>query len=110
MIRLQIQFDVSESNGTKFEQMYQDVYRPALQRQRGYMGSSLLRRYSADVLDEIGATQVPYTYQLELDFDTEENRRRWADSQDHEHAWSQAAALASSVQACGYDVAATDTK
>ncbi|AYY13782.1 hypothetical protein EF847_14850 [Actinobacteria bacterium YIM 96077] len=108
MIRLQIFFAVDDDDRDAFEQMYHTVYVPALQRQQGYLGCSLLRRYPADVLDEFGGTPVPYTYQLELDFDTEENRRRWAASDDHEHAWTQASALATSVQSCGYDVVAAE--
>ncbi|PSL05267.1 hypothetical protein CLV30_104133 [Haloactinopolyspora alba] len=108
MIRLQIFFAVDDGDGAAFERMYHDVYVPALRRQQGYLGSSLLRRYPAHVLEEFGGTVVPYTYQLELDFDSEENRRLWAQSRDHADAWPDVLALATSVQSCGYDVAAID--
>lgn len=110
MIRLQIHFEVVEGDHEAFERMYQTVYLPALRRQEGFLGSSLLRLYPAPVLTEIGAAASPYTHQLELDFDTESNRRRWAASPDHEQAWPAAVALAKSVQFCGYDVVAADTR
>lgn len=110
MIRLQIQFDVADSNRTAFEDMYKSVYLPALRRQEGFIGSCLLRRYPAHVLEEIGAAQVPYSYQLDIDFDTEDNRRHWAESDDHQLAFPQAIALATSAQACGYDVLESDVR
>ena len=105
---LQIYFDVSAENAGAFERMYQQVYVLALRKQQGYLNSKLLRLYPPQVTQEIEATPTEFNYQIELVFDTEENRRRWAASADHSAAWPQAVELAQKVAWRGYDIAGTD--
>lgn len=108
MMLLQIFFDVNDVHGAAFEAMYREVYVPALRKQQGYIRSSLLRVFPPNLADEIRAAPSQHTYQLELVFDTEENRRRWVASAEHQAAWPQAAALAQNVTHRAYDIACED--
>ncbi len=105
---LQIEFEVAVENAIAFERMYHDVYTPALRKQPGYMRSTLLRLFPDEIAQEIGAAPTGLNYQLELVFDTEENRRRWVASPEHQIAWPQASALARKAVWRGYDVAGED--
>lgn len=104
MILLQIYFAVAEGKASAFEAMYADAYAPALKKQTGYVGSTLLRIFPAAVAQEISAAETPFNYQMELRFDTETNRRRWATSDEHSILWPAAQDLAQQVAWRGYDV------
>ncbi|MCL4236979.1 MAG: hypothetical protein KJ047_01920 [Anaerolineae bacterium] len=108
MMLLQIYFEIDTLKQAEFEAMYTAVYVPALRQQQGYIRSSLLRIFPADLAQEIGAAPTQFEYQLELVFDTEENRRRWVASPEHQRAWPQAAALARSVAHRAYVIAGDD--
>ena len=105
---LQIYFEVEPDKASEFEQIYQTDYVPAMQKQTGYEGSRLLRLFPAAVATEIEAKETPFNYQMELVFDTEENRRQWAASDDHQKVWPMAQGLAKRVAWRGYDVAGRD--
>jgi antibiotic biosynthesis monooxygenase (ABM) superfamily enzyme len=109
MILLQIHFDVAEDRAAAFERMYRDIYIPALRKQTGYVRSSLLRLFPLQAAREIEAAPTEYNYQMELVFDTEENRRHWAASPEHQVAWPLASGMARQVAWRGYDWAAADT-
>jgi len=104
MILLQIYFAVAEEQSAAFEALFANAYVPAMQVQPGYQGATLLRVFPAGVAQEIGAAETPYNYQMELRFDTEANRRLWANSPEHSVVWPQAQALAQEVAWRGYDV------
>lgn len=106
MIRLVIDFAVDDAQESSFEKMYREVYVPALRKQSGFTGSSLLRLYSADVLTELGADIPPYNFRMTLDFESEPARRAWVASPDHDPAWNQATALATKFAYTGYDIVA----
>ncbi|MCL5998151.1 MAG: hypothetical protein M1546_19175 [Chloroflexi bacterium] len=108
MMLLQIYFDVSPEKARAFEQMYRDTYVPALKKQQGYLSSSLLRLFPPHIAKEIEAAATEFNYQMELVFDTEENRRRWAASEEHRIAWPQASGMARNVAWRGFDVAGSD--
>ncbi len=105
---LQIYFQVAEANGEAFEKMYEEVYVPAMRKQKGYLGSNLLKLFPPEVHSEIQARDTEFSYQMELIFDTEENRRAWVDSDEHQVAWPKAESLSESVAWRGYDIAGTD--
>ena len=109
MILLQIYFDVSAEQCAAFERMYETIYAPALRRQQGYQRSTLLRLYPPRVSEEIEASPTEFNYQMELVFDSEENRRHWAASDDHSVAFPQAQALARAVAWRGFDIAGSDS-
>lgn len=101
---LQMDFIVSEENREAFERMYYSIYVPAMIVQDGYISSKLLRRYSKDLAREIEAEPTEYNYQIQISFDTEENRQRWVKSDQHQIAWPAATSLAEEYKWRGYDV------
>jgi antibiotic biosynthesis monooxygenase (ABM) superfamily enzyme len=108
MMLLQIYFNVLPENAGAFERMYREAYAPALRKQRGYVSSRLLRLFAPQIAAEIEAAPAEFNYQMELAFDTEENRRRWAASEEHGVVWPRAAGMAQAVAWRGYDVVGSD--
>jgi len=108
MIALQIYFKIDDSKTNAFDDMYDYYYKPALQKQKGYLGSKLLKLYPKEIASEFNATPTEYNYQLELVFDTEENRRLWAISNDHSAVWKLAEFIFEKVKWKGYDIARQD--
>jgi mannose-6-phosphate isomerase-like protein (cupin superfamily) len=107
-IALQMDFIVSKENAASFEKMYYSVYVPAMTVQQGYVGSKLLRLFSEDVAKVIQAEPTTYNYQIQISFDTEENRRKWVASEQHKIAWPAASGLAKEFKWRGYDVMGDD--
>jgi mannose-6-phosphate isomerase-like protein (cupin superfamily) len=105
---LQMDFVVAKENGEAFEKMYYSVYVPALKVQQGYLGSKLLRLFPEALSKEIQAEPTTYNYQIQISFDTEENRRKWVASSQHQIAWPSAVALAKEYKWRGYDVMGDD--
>jgi heme-degrading monooxygenase HmoA len=107
-ILLQIYFQVAPERSAEFEQMFAESYVPAMRKQQGYQRSSLLRLFAAVVADEIQAAPTPFNYQMELVFDTEENRRKWVASEEHAAAWPHASGMSKKYAWRGFDVVGTD--
>ncbi|WP_276371673.1 cupin domain-containing protein [Chryseolinea sp. H1M3-3] len=105
---LQMDFVVAKENADAFEKMYYSIYVPAMTVQQGYLGSKLLRLFSADISKTIEAEPTTYNYQIQISFDTEENRRKWVASSQHQIAWPSATALAKEYKWRGYDVMGDD--
>jgi heme-degrading monooxygenase HmoA len=101
-------FEVAPEDFEAFEANYIDVYVPALRKQEGYMGSKLLRTFPAEDLRKAGSPETKNTYQMELLFDTEENRINWTKTPEHDDAWAHTSALAKSFEWLGYDVVGMD--
>jgi hypothetical protein len=91
---LQMDFIVTKENSEAFEKMYHSIYVPAMTVQKGYLWSKLLRLFPADVSKTIEAEPTEYNYQVQISFDTEENRRQWVASDQHKIAWPAATKLA----------------
>jgi hypothetical protein len=108
VIVLDIQLKVGPTQQPAFIDMYQQEYVPTLRRQTGYLGSLLLRVFPPDVTAEIGATAPHLDLSMQLRFDTEENRRRWVASDDHERVWPQVLELSQQAEWVGYDVVGRD--
>ena len=109
-IVLQMDFIVAKENAEAFEKMYSSAYVPAMTVQKGYIESKLLRLYPDNVEKEIEGEQTTYNYQIQISFDTEENRRRWVASPQHQIAWPVASGLAKSYKWRGYDVMGDDNQ
>jgi heme-degrading monooxygenase HmoA len=105
---LQMDFVVTKENADAFEKMYHSVYVPAMTVQKGYLGSKLLRLFPENLAKEIKAEPTTYNYQIQISFDTEENRRKWVASKQHEVAWPSAAGLVKEFKWRGYDVMGDD--
>ena len=76
--------------------------------QPGYLESKLLRLYPDSVARQIQAEPTTYNYQIQISFATEEARRKWVASAQHQIAWPAAAALAKEFKWRGYDVMGDD--
>lgn len=107
---LQMDFVVTKENSEAFEKMYYAIYVPAMTVQAGYRESKLLRLFPENVSKEIQAEPTTYNYQIQISFDTEENRRKWVASKEHQIAWPAASALAKEFKWRGYDVMGDDTQ
>ena len=105
---LQMDFVVEEKNTEAFEKMYHSVYVPAMTVQDGYLSSKLLRLFPEPLAQEIEAEATTYNYQIQISFDTEENRRKWVASEQHQIAWPAASSLAKEYKWRGYDVMGDD--
>jgi antibiotic biosynthesis monooxygenase (ABM) superfamily enzyme len=108
MMLLQIYFDIPTEKERDFEKMYADSYVPAMQKQRGYLGSKLLRLFPPEIAEEIEAARTEFNYQMELMFDTEENRRLWVASEEHAAVWPLAEGMSRKVAWRGFDIVASD--
>ncbi|MFD2200078.1 cupin domain-containing protein [Shivajiella indica] len=105
---LQMEFVVDKENAKAFEEMYYSIYVPAMVVQQGYLGSKLLRLFPENLSKEIQAEPTSYNYQIMIYFDTEENRRKWVASKQHDIAWPAASGLAKEFKWKGYDVMGDD--
>ncbi|MFC4872619.1 cupin domain-containing protein [Negadavirga shengliensis] len=107
---LQMDFVVEAANAKAFEEMYTSIYVPAMLVQEGYISSKLLRLYPENIANEIEAEGTDYNYQIMISFDTEENRRKWVASKQHDIAWPAASSLAKKFKWKGYDVMGENDK
>ena len=105
---LQMEFVVPKENADAFEKMYYSIYVPAMTVQTGYVGSKLLRLFPESVSKEIQAEATPFNYIIQISFDTEENRRKWVASKQHDIAWPAASGHAKEFKWKGYDVMGDD--
>ncbi|MFI5130253.1 MAG: cupin domain-containing protein [Chitinophagales bacterium] len=105
---LQMDFVVTKENSEAFEKMYHSIYVPAMTVQPGYLESKLLRLYPDSVVKQIQAEPTTYNYQVQISFSTEEARRKWVASPQHQIAWPAATALAKEYKWRGYDVMGDD--
>jgi mannose-6-phosphate isomerase-like protein (cupin superfamily)/heme-degrading monooxygenase HmoA len=107
---LQMDFVVPKENAEAFEKMYTSIYVPAMTVQQGYLGSKLLRLFPDNIEKEIQGEPTTYNYQIQISFDTEENRRKWVASEQHKIAWPAASGLAKEFKWRGYDVMGDDNR
>jgi hypothetical protein len=104
MILFQIYFEVSEERRGDFERAYAEVFQPALSRQKGFQNARLLRLYPKAQIAEIEGEPTEFNYQINFVFDTEQSRRKWAVSADHDMAWPEISATATRAVWRGYDL------
>jgi antibiotic biosynthesis monooxygenase (ABM) superfamily enzyme len=105
---LQMDFVVLKENSEAFEKMYHSIYVPAMTVQQGYLGSKMLRLFPEEAARSIEAEPTTYNYQIQISFDTEENRKKWVASAQHQIAWPAASGLAKSYKWRGYDLMGRD--
>lgn len=105
---LQMDFVVEEKNKAAFEKMYYSIYVPAMTVQEGYLSSKLLRLFPDNLAREIQAEPTAFNYQIQISFDTEENRKKWVNSEQHKIAWPAASTLAREFKWRGYHVMGDD--
>jgi heme-degrading monooxygenase HmoA len=104
MILFQLYFEVTDQKRAEFEAAYRQVFEPALRKQKGFQNVRFLRLYPAATVKEIEAAPTEFNYQVNFVFDSEEDRRRWSKSPDHDVAWPKFSNLAKKAAWRGYDV------
>jgi heme-degrading monooxygenase HmoA len=107
MILFQILFEVAEDRCAEFEKAYAQTFQPALRRQTGFVTSKLLRLYPEARIREIEGAPTEFNYEFNFVFESEEARRRWAVSPDHDVAWPAVSSIARKLGWRGYDIVAS---
>ena len=93
MITLHIYLTVKPGQGPALEALYDEAYVPAITPQAGFLGAGLLRAYDSD-----------RRYEIDILFESEALRARWAASPEHEAAWPRVVALCDEITWQGYDI------
>ncbi len=104
MILFQLFFEVADPKRAEFEKAFVEVFEPALRRQKGFQSVRFLRLYSPVQVAEIEAALTEFNYQVNFVFDSEENRRRWSKTEDHDVAWPKFSSIARQAVWRGYDI------
>lgn len=104
MVRFRIRFAVESGREDEFLTLIQDSYRSALARQKGYLGSRLLKSYDAETLRVLEARDDGFGYELEFEFQSEQERLVWVAGSDHDTLWEAAVSLTQKRSWCGYEV------
>lgn len=104
MILFQLYFEVAPERAGEFESTFAEVFLPALRRQRGFRHCKLLRSYAPPASAEIQALNDDFNYQCNFAFESEQLRRQWAASADHDLAWPALARLCLKVGWRGYEL------
>jgi antibiotic biosynthesis monooxygenase (ABM) superfamily enzyme len=108
MILFQLYFEVADQKRAEFEKAFVEIFEPALRLQKGLQEVKFLRLYPPALVAEIQAAPTEFNYQVNFVFDSEENRRHWATSPDHDVAWPKVSSLARQAAWRGYDLISPD--
>jgi len=95
MITLHIALDVRTGQGPALEALYREAYVPAITKQVGFRSTTLLRSAEED-----------HRYEIDIAFDTEEQRQAWATGEDHAATWPRIVALCTDFSAQGFEILA----
>lgn len=95
MVTLHIYLLTKANRGTALEELYHRAYVPAITKQAGFQSTALLRAYESET-----------RYEINIVFDTEAQRRAWAEGADHAETWPRIVALCDEVGAQGFDILA----
>lgn len=104
MILFELSFQVAPLNRQAFENVFAEVFQPALARQEGFISVQLVRVFEASAAREIQALPTEDDYRVLFNFESEALRRKWAKSADHDLAWPKLSALAETCGWRGFDV------
>ena len=86
MITLHIYLQVKVGREADLEDLYREVYVPAITVQPGFRSTTLLRSFGPEITAAIGASG-DWNYEIDIVFETEENRQGWAAGPEHTMAW-----------------------
>ena len=79
--------------GANLEKIYWESYVPAIESQKGFFWTRLLRHYESTA-----------SYEIDISFGTEAQRAAWAVSKEHQKAWPKIEAVASTITWQGFNV------
>lgn len=95
MITLHIRLNVEPGQEARFEELYRNAFVPAISKQEGFLRAQLLRAFEQSEV-----------YEIDIYFETEELRERWANSADHQEVWPQIEKACREITPQGFDVLA----
>jgi heme-degrading monooxygenase HmoA len=98
MVTLHIHLRVRSGQEARFEELYQKTYVPAISKQEGFRRTQLLRPYE-------GGSE----YEIDIYFDSEDLRERWANSPEHQEVWPQVEEMCAESTPRGFDILAEDS-
>ena len=93
MVQLNIDLEVRPVNELQLARVFRDVFIPAISIQEGFIRVALLKQADSQ-----------QKYMIQLSFDTEEQRRSWVASDEHQDAFPKISALCSNTAAIRYDI------
>jgi heme-degrading monooxygenase HmoA len=103
MITLHIYLQVTPVREAELERLYRDEYAPAISRQRGFRSAALLRTYDKARANAIDARR-DWTHEIDIVFDTEEDRQTWATSPEHARVWPRVESVCERITWQGFDI------
>jgi antibiotic biosynthesis monooxygenase (ABM) superfamily enzyme len=75
-IELHCDLDVDPAKETDLVNTFQSVFQPTISKQPGFVNVTLLKRDGAEI-----------AYRLVISFQTEEQRKTWVATADHQRVW-----------------------
>lgn len=93
-IQLHVDLQVDLSRTAEIAAVFRDTFVPAIRRQPGFLGVELLKFREA----RSGSEPGDFTHRLLIRFETEEQRRQWVASEDHQQAWPAIKAVLTGAQ------------
>jgi len=106
MIALHIYLKAKPGQREAIERCYREDYVPAITIQQGFRSTTLLRPYDPATAQRIGAVTAEFDYEIDIAFDTEDQRMRWALGPEHQVCWPKMEALCERIVWEGFDVIA----
>jgi heme-degrading monooxygenase HmoA len=93
MTQLHIYLDLIEGENEELSRRFREIFVPAIRIQPGFLDARLLKTVAEKS-----------RYVVQLSFQTEEQRKAWVDSEEHQYAFPRIAELCNSRSAVRYDV------
>lgn len=92
MIELHIYLEAHDGKEQELEKLYFEKYVPGIKIQEGFRRTTLLKKREA--LRE---------YQIDIEFDSEPLRVKWAESSEHTETWPKVVSLCQRISWTGFD-------
>lgn len=104
MIQFQVRQKVASDDLATFETIIRRSFIPAVSRQEGFVSFRLLYEYPEDIRSELGATSDGFHVVVQLTFETEEHRRTWVETAEHESVGQELAGVVADASFSGYTI------
>jgi hypothetical protein len=106
VIELHIYLLAKPGQQAAIEQSYRTEYVPAITVQQGFRGTTLLKPFPPEINSRIGGNAAQFDYEINIIFDTEEQRVAWVAGPEHQVCWPKMEALCQKIEWEGFDVIA----
>ena len=106
MIELHIYLKAKTGKQGDIARSYRSSYIPAIRIQKGFRSTTLLRPFDVATNQHIGGRAAEFDYEINIAFDTEEQRMAWATGAEHKVCWPEMEALCERIEWEGFNVVA----